>query len=692
MPAGGYGFEPIDLPPVIPPGVDAVGEEPPLVEPIPVEAAFEPAPIVPISDPGAVALDFGPATVTPQAPITPPASQRPAPVLDMLGAQPAPVTGPDVDIARGRDRQRVLSEARTAAEQDSATAAEDYRLAATAWQAAKTPEERAAAEAQAEDAQQRMQGARAVAQASGLAQEREDAAQQAIVGEALTSARTAKLAEVAEVLNSRAAETQRKVDEAAAIRVKAAERRAAREQEYATVLERGPQDKKATWTSAVGMIGEMFAAYAQRRPPNFDTWLERGLQMARETHKGELDAIRARIGAEDQAIEDAAVEVASARADDAAFEQAILASTDRDLQVLAARYAGTPQGMAAEQARRAVAEKQALRASEAAAAAEKAQREREKHAAEMRKMGAEAQIAERKAGLGGGGAGGATAGALNVAEPTQVIVPGTDIVLADFGKQKDGAKRAEKARAAVQSTYGFLQKLNQYEALLEDYGARKLLDQSGWTESAEYRNLATQWESLKVSMAKMIAGQGFSTTESDQRTAERLIPIASDAWKRTDSARVAVAKLKEIGEDEMRLTLNANGLKTGAQEELVRRVRLRGTSKRDVARQLYLNAETIVSDIDQPAATRIEAVKLLPEKAKQEASERGDEGDAWIPVAINKLKVALQQADSGEMEAAIRAELDPLERMWRNKGEGATTREDVERARDRDREFPRSIR
>lgn len=696
MPAGGYGFAPLDLPPVIPPEQESFSPElPPLVEPIPVEAAFEPAPIVPMTGP--VELDFGPAEVKPTAPITSRAPERP-PVVDMLGAQPAPVSGPDVEIAKGRDRQRNIGQARTAAEQDSAMAAQDYRAAAEAWQSAKTPAERAAAEKAAADAQQRMQGAQAVAQAAGLAQEREDAAQEATVAEAVNNARNAKLAEVADVLNARAAETQRKVEEAEQIRAKAAERRAAKEQEYAALLERGPRDKTATWTSAVGMIGEMLSAYAQKRQPNFDTWLERGLAMAREKHKGELDAVRARIGAEDQAIDDAAVEVATSRADDLAFEQALLAKTDRDLQVLAGQHAGTPQGAAAEQARQAVAAKQAMRAQEAAAAAEKAERERAMFDAELRNKRATAALAERKAFGGGSGAGlpGGAAGTVNVASPTQVIIPGTDIVLADFGQQKDGAKRAEKARSAIASSYGFLQKLNQYEALLEDYGQRGIMDKSEWTESAEYRRLETQWAQVKTAMAKVIAGQGFSTTESDLRAAEKMVPIASDAWKRTDSARVAVAQIKAIGEDEMRLTLNANGLATAAQEELIRRVRGRSTSKRDVAQQLYKNAEGIVADIEQPLGTRIEAVRVLTEKAKQEAQARGDAGDVWIPGAINKLKDALQQADSAEMEAAINAELKPLEQMWRSKGTGATTDRDVERvreeARDRKREYPRSIR
>lgn len=546
MPAGGYSFGPLDLPPVIPPEQQALSPElPPLVDPIPVEAAFEPAPMVPVTGP--VELDVGPAKVKPVAPVTPPAADRP-PVVDMLGAQPAPVSGPDVEIAKGLDRQRNLGQARVAAEQDSVTAAQDYRAAAEAWQAATTPAARAAAEKAAADAQQRMQGAQAVAHAAGLAQEREDAAQEATVSEAITAARTAKLAEVADVLNTRAAATQAKVDEAAAIRAKAQERRAAREHEYATVLERGPQDKTATWTSAIGMIGEMFSAYAQKRQPNFDVWLQRGLDMAREKHKGELDAMRTRIGAEEQAIDDAAVEVATARADDLAFEQAILAKTDRDLQVLSARYAGTPQGMAAEQARRAVAAQQAVRAGEAAAAAEKAQREREKHAAEMRKLGAEATIAERKAaraGMGGAPAGKEYGARTDISEDA-LIDPISGVVLGesrfqDRGKVREDQDTVNKFSTSMQDIAKYVELLKKVGSTYQGWGAKAV-------KSSDVKQLEAMHGDLLMKTRQALTGAAAS--QQEEEIIRNIIPppksyLDMGSWDPADVMRLYRGRMSE---------------------------------------------------------------------------------------------------------------------------------------------------
>lgn len=516
MPAGGYGFGALDLPPVIPPDQEAFSPEfPPLVEPIPVEAAFEPAPMVPMT--GDVELDFGPAEVKPMAPASlrqDALAARP-PVVDMLGAQPAPVSGPDVEIAKGRDQQRNIGQARSAAEQDSAMAAQDYRAAAEAWTASKTPAERAAAEKAAADAQQRMQGAQAVAQAAGLAQEREDAAQEAVVGEAIMSAKNAKLAEVADVLNTRAAETQRKVEEAEQIRVKAAERRAAKEQEYAVLLERGPRDKTATWTSAIGMIGEMFSAYAQKRQPNFEKWMETGLEMAREKHKGELDAIRTRIESDEQAIEDAAVEVATARADDLAFEQSILAKTERDLQVLAAQYAGTPKGAAAEQARQAVAVKQALRANEAALAAEKAQREREKHAAEMRKLSAEASIAERKAARTGmGGTPKPVYGQTTDISPTALVDPITGVVLGESRFQDRGKVREDQD--TLRGMSDMISETQEYINMLASVGKVYTGLGAKYVKDADVAKLTAKYNKLLSDTIKAYSGAAASDKEVER--------------------------------------------------------------------------------------------------------------------------------------------------------------------------------
>lgn len=365
--------------------------EPPMFDP---ESAIEGPPM-----PAEFEIEAGPAIVEPPQPT----EIEAAPLRAPLAGIEAPAEGPDVDVARGMDTLREVGSVRVQAQQQGATATQQYRAAAEAYHGATTPAARAKAEKQAAEALQQIEGANAVAGAAQLAEEQEQAAQQATVEDAIGRVRTAKMAEVAQVLDERAADTELAMAKARATQAAAQERRAAREAEYAELLDRGPQDQSATWTSAIGMIGELWSAYAQKREPNLGVWLERGLQQARESHQGDLAAAEKRIGIEEGTEEDAAVLIAQRQADDLAFEQAYLTKIQRDLEVVAAQYGQTPQGMAAEQARQRVAAQQQVRAGEAAAASEKEQREREKHAAEMRKLGAEASIAERKAAGGGGG-------------------------------------------------------------------------------------------------------------------------------------------------------------------------------------------------------------------------------------------------------------------------------------------------
>lgn len=494
-------FEPVPQAPLVLPEVDREAEVaiPPIEPPMPDE--FE---IVP-----------GPAMVTaPSEPV-----DEPAPLISALGAQPPPVEGADVELARGHDRIRMLGEERTAAEREGANAAGELRAAAAAFQSATTPAEQAQAMAAAERAKQRMQGAQAMAQATGLAQEREQAAQQAEAESALAAERTARYSEAAQVLDDRAAETERRVAEAQGVRQRAQERRAQREQEYAALLDRGPQDTAATWTAAIGMIGEMWSAYAQRRQPNLGVWLERGLQQAKEAHAGDLDAIRARIGAEEQAIEDVAVDVAQRQADDLAFEQAYLARLDRDLAIVAAQYAQQPKGAAAEQARRAVQAQQQARAAEAMAAAEKAERERAKSAAELRKSGLEADLLERK--LRGTGTGAtAKAGARTNISESALVDPVTGVVLGESRFQDRGKVREDQD--TIRAMSDTLTEMQEYVNLLANAGRIYQGAGAKFVKGADRARLEAKHSKLLADIIR--AYSGAAATDAEVERLKKVLP------------------------------------------------------------------------------------------------------------------------------------------------------------------------
>jgi hypothetical protein len=494
------------MPAPIAPPLDAFDPEADIVMPPPVEPPLPPDfEVVP-----------GPAVV---APPSPPEQEAPPPI-DLLGRQPAPVTGPDVTIARGNDRLRNLGQARIDAEREGALAADELRQAAADYQAAKTPAEQAKAMQRAEQAKQRIQGAGVTAQAAGLAVEREQAAQAAAIDSAISNERTARMAEAAQVLDARATETAARVAEAQAERARAQERRAAREKEYAALLDRGPQDTGATWTAAIGMIGEMWSAFAQRRQPNLGVWLDRGLQQAKESHAGDLEAMRARIGAEDQVIEDAALEIAQRQADDLAFEQAYLAKLDRDLALFAAQKGQTPEGMAAEEARRRVQAEQQARFATAQAAAEKAERENAKAAAEVRKTTAEAALLERKLAGGTGAAAGKTFGARTNISEDALIDPITGVVLGESRFQDRGKVREDQQ--TVNDFTTSLRDVEQYIGLLTKVGRTYQGLGRSAVKDEDLGRLEQLYNDLFMKTQRALTGA--AATEQEQERIAKIIP------------------------------------------------------------------------------------------------------------------------------------------------------------------------
>jgi hypothetical protein len=487
--------------------------EPPMFDP---ESAIDLPPIEGPPMPADFEIEAGPAVVEPPQPTEIEAAPMRAPLEGIA----APVEGPDVDVARGFDALREVGSVRTQAQQQGATAAQTYRAAAQAYQGATTPAARAAAEKQAAEALQQIEGADAVAGAAALAEEREHAAQQATVEDAIGRVRTAKMAEVAQVLDERAADAELAMAKARATQAAAQERRAAREAEYAALLDRGPQDQSATWTSAIGMIGELWSAYAQKREPNLGVWLERGLQQARESHQGDLAAVEKRIGIEEGMEEDAAVLIAQRQADDLAFEQAYLTKIQRDLEVVAAQYGHAPQGMAAEQARQRVAAQQQVRAGEAAAASEKAQREREKHATEMRKLGAEASIAERKAAGGGGIKPSSEFGTATNISPDALVDPmsGRVIGASRFTGRGDVARDQKTLEEMTTATVDIESYLNQLDKVKQTYrGFGK-----GAVRSDDVAKLEAMYADLYMKTTRALTGAAVS--KQQEELIKKIIP------------------------------------------------------------------------------------------------------------------------------------------------------------------------
>jgi hypothetical protein len=407
---------------------------------------------------------------------------------------------------------------------------------------------------------------------------------------------------------------------------------------YREALKAGPAKTSMVLTVA-SVIAEALAARHTGREPNFASVIGQLEQATKGEFDDRVQRQLALIAESEDSLSKAAQQKRVIDAQKAERRAEILATIEMDIQSKMAGARGTAReaqlAMVAGDVRKAkeAAEHQALiEQQKAAQANEKARLDRELQEAQIRKAEAEAAEKEaeaaRKAGMGGE----KKNEAWSTREPNKVYVPFTDTVLATF----DGAnadKRAEKAGALVTDGFKYMKTLYEYEAMVEDYGTRKVFDRSGWTESDEYRKLATKHARLRTALAKVIAGQGFSTTESDMRAAEKMAPLPT-TWN--DTTRAALEQMRKDGDDDFRLTLN-QAVDTRAQETLIREARRFGTSQTELQRAAVEKAPAWVLDATRPVETRLEALSKLNENLTTRGT--ADSPDDMERTLLDELRV-----------------------------------------------------
>lgn len=397
---------------------------------------------------------------------------------------------------------------------------------------------------------------------------------------------------------------------------------------YREALKAGPAKQSVVLTVAA-VIGEALAARRTGREPDFGRVIG-GLEAATKAQFDDrVQRQLALIGEGEDSLAKAAQERRIIEAEKAARKAEILSGIEIDIQSKMSAAQGTVQeaqlATVYSDVRRERERQDAIAMdarSKQAQADEKARLDRELQEAQIRKANAEASEKEGEAARkAGAGTGAAKEAAWSSRDPNKVYVPFTDSVLATFeGANAD--KRAEKAGGLVTDGFKYMKLLSEYEAMVEDYGTRKLMDRSTWTESTEYRQLATKHARLRTALAKVIAGQGFSTTESDNRSAEKMAPLPT-SWN--DTTLAALEQMKRDGEDDFRLTLN-QAIDTKAQETLIREARRLGTSQTDVQRALVSRAPAVIADAAKPLATRLEAIAALSANVREDGAE-GEQGD-----------------------------------------------------------------
>jgi hypothetical protein len=386
---------------------------------------------------------------------------------------------------------------------------------------------------------------------------------------------------------------------------------------YREALKTGPAKTSMVLTVA-SVIAEALAARHTGREPNFGSVIGQLEQATKGEFDDRVQRQLALIAESEDSLSKAAQQKRVIDAQKAERRAEILATIEMDIQAKMAGARGTAReaqlAMVAGDVRKAkeAAEHQSLiEQQKAARANEKARLDRELQEAQIRKAEAEAAEKEAEAARKAGAGGEKKNEAWSSREPNKVYVPFTDTVLASF--EGSGAdKRAEKAGALVTDGFKYMKTLYEYEAMVEDYGTRKVFDRSGWTESDEYRKLATKHARLRTALAKVIAGQGFSTTESDMRAAEKMAPLPT-TWN--DTTRAALEQMRKDGDDDFRLTLN-QAVDTRAQETLIREARRFGTSQTELQRAAVEKAPAWLLDATRPVETRLESLAKLNENLK----------------------------------------------------------------------------
>lgn len=715
---------PPQLPPFAVPGLgipidDQTFAPPP--PPVPFGPALEPAvEAAPLVPPAPALLDYEPAPPPPvPAGLAPIPSAQPAFAVSVAAPPPAPGTDPmvaarDLQVAGITDRTRsayapAQAATQTARDFDAAGEQLGRRWLDMQRQISQTtdPEARAKLVSQAADLETE---ARAVE--LGGKQARLDAdvalatgdAEVAVAGQELALVRREQAAEqIRTERETRNAELATLRQDRAVAAKKVQERRDGAAQ---LLKAQAAGDSTTTGAAVASLIGELTAAFAQRRQPNLDGAISTVLELGRER----LAAQRAAAGADVEAAEEGAAaldrSIVDIEAEGAAADAAILDQAQQalDLELLKAR--GTPREVALFRAQEAVRTARARAEAEATAKQTEATSKQRQGEAEITLKMAQARKAEAEAarlgrrGLGGGAGGAAGSGTL---APNVVTLPGTLDVVAQFPNTKTGRARAQQAAELVSAQSETLRLLNEYTALLEDYGERGILDNKDFHRTPEYAEIETARQAIIGPLAKIYAG-GFNPSVNMEERAERSVALPDGWWQKSGIAAASVARLQQQAEEGFREKAGPVGLSPEAVEKVIAFRRKRGESTRDLKAKLSKNAEKVLVDPAADTRTRIAAIDALVERHKTQTG-KGETGAAWVNAALLSLQQAqraLPENADPKVRAAVDARVEELAAQWRKIGSSGLEQTNKEQARkkaaereaefDMVRGFPRSLR
>ena len=475
------------------------------------------------------------------------------------------------------------------------------------------------------------------------------------------------------------------------------ERRAQREQARAVAAERRHelqaklQEEAPTGAAqaALGMIGELLTARAQRRPPNFAVAMEYANQ-ARQLHSDEIERLRASAALADDDVDAQLALDARIAAEERAAEAAALAELDRELARISLQSQGLPQGVAAQMARDQVQSQLAAADAQAVAAQEDAALKRREAEAKIAKLQAEtAKIeGETKVSIGVGPRR-ADDDAPQALAANVVTERGTQDVVVEYPDTSEGRKRAKEARTALANFTRRYETLRQAVDRVEQLDGKQLEDFLALSRREQYTRLGVSSGILQSQLAKQLAG-GFSPSETDMAKAAKMLPTLD--FTNAEVVKDTLSELADITLEEWRHDSNRLGIPTEASERAVAASTRRTVSQADRRRNQLRRAEDTLRNAEAAPAERIAAVRLMEERTRldierrQARAKQPMEGDEFVRLsAMRRLQNIRDQAerevDDPDVIAAIEAELQRLRAIGRKEQAAAIERTEAQAER-----------
>lgn len=423
-------------------------------------------------------------------------------------------------------------------------------------------------------------------------------------------------------------------------------------------LKAGPAQGASWGVMMADVLAEGINASMQRRPVNLDKIFDRYAQQNAQTFARELQAEELGVEIAGDRVSELARQAEQARVDAQIAKAAIAEEVERSLDLQISRAttgAQAAQLLGVRDLARRTREQAMIQAQ---AAAEESYLKRELQKAQIAKTRADAAKAMRAA---AGGPSRTGEGGFGVQRSTAVTLPGTNEVIADFAEGRtpttQEVSQAKEARTVMADVDNFIRYANEYEAMLEDFGQRGLLDREGFTETPEFRRLETARSGLSAPYAKMLAS-GYNPSAQMEERAKQILSSAEGWWQKEGVALAGLREIKRAAEENAATRLEAAGLRPEVVQRWVAHRRKRSEGRKDIRGDFVSRAAEVAADPNADPKDRVAGLDVVEDRAKAAADAQGREGQ-WRVDASRELvdiyRSALAEPESNGRNRVLRS-------------------------------------